>query len=112
MFGLWPWVLETVTYTSTNCHMSEINSSVATHDIFQHRDGADTNTCWCRSSLVMNKSKGGQCVTGNDGCILDLILAFPENFRLKHLRQNYSPVSLCPVLHKYIVFIIGEKWNI
>jgi len=59
----------------------------------------------------MDKSKGGQSVTGNDGCILDLILAFPENFRLKQLRQNYSPVSLFPVLHKYIVFLIGEKWN-
>jgi len=25
MFGLWPWVLETVTYTSTDSYMSEIN---------------------------------------------------------------------------------------
>ena len=59
----------------------------------------------------MDESKGGQCVTGIEGCILDLILAFPENFWLKLLRHNYSLVSLCPVLNKYIVFLIGEKWD-
>lgn len=42
----------------------------------------------------MDKSSGDQCVTGSDGCILDLSLAFPGNFWLKQLRQNYSPLSL------------------
>jgi hypothetical protein len=42
----------------------------------------------------MDKSKGGQCVSGNDGCILDLILAFPENFWLKQLRQLFTCVTV------------------
>jgi hypothetical protein len=42
----------------------------------------------------MVESKGGQCVSGSDGCIIDLSRAFPESFRLKQLRQNYSTVSL------------------
>jgi hypothetical protein len=43
---------------------------------------------------VVDESKGGQCGTGSDGCIIGLSLAFPESFQLKQLRQNYSPVSL------------------
>jgi hypothetical protein len=53
---------------------------------FSIRMGLILTLVGARSSFVMDKSKGGQCVTGNDGCILGLILAFPENFRLKELR--------------------------
>jgi hypothetical protein len=45
----------------------------------------------------MDKSEGGQCVTGNDGCILDLIRAFLENFWLKLLRQLFTVSCLTQI---------------